>query len=66
MRRQISNAEAIFYENQEEHIQRFLGRYTCRKPVLVYWESEQRWTSDRKSTRLNSSHVSESRMPSSA
>ena len=24
------------------------------------------WTSDRKSTRLNSSHVSESRMPSSA
>lgn len=45
MRRQISNAEAIFYENQEEHIQRFLGRYTCRKPVLVYWESEQRWTS---------------------
>ncbi|VDA80293.1 hypothetical protein BANRA_00321 [Escherichia coli] len=23
MRRQISNAEAIFYENQEEHIQRF-------------------------------------------
>lgn len=22
-----------------------LGRYTCRKPVLVYWESEQRWTS---------------------
>ncbi|HHZ3774949.1 TPA: hypothetical protein ACWCBB_003130 [Escherichia coli] len=39
MRRQISNAEAIFYENQEEHIQRFLGRYTC------YWESEQRWTS---------------------
>ncbi|EFN7628655.1 hypothetical protein EGC31_18630 [Escherichia coli] len=45
MRRQISNAEAMFYENQEEHIQRFLGRYTCRKPVLVYWESEQRWTS---------------------
>ncbi|EOS7472822.1 hypothetical protein F3H46_RS01445, partial [Escherichia coli] len=36
MRRQISNAEAIFYENQEEHIRRFLGRYTCRKPVLVY------------------------------
>lgn len=21
------------------------SRYTCRKPVLVYWESEQRWTS---------------------
>lgn len=45
MRRQISNAEAIFYENQEEHIQLFLDRYNRRKPVLVYWESEQRWTS---------------------
>ena len=32
----------------------------CKKYDIPYW------LSDRKSTRLNSSHVSESRMPSSA
>ena len=32
----------------------------------VYWENEGADTLDRKSTRLNSSHIEESRMPSSA
>ena len=30
------------------------------------WKPQGKWKQDRKSTRLNSSHVSESRMPSSA
>ena len=33
---------------------------------LHYWGQHWRFSPDRKSTRLNSSHVSESRMPSSA
>ena len=35
-------------------------------PVVEYWGSPEKVRADRKSTRLNSSHVSESRMPSSA
>ena len=34
--------------------------------ALVEWFKDPRAIEDRKSTRLNSSHVSESRMPSSA
>ena len=34
--------------------------------ILPQAEIEKLWAADRKSTRLNSSHVSESRMPSSA
>ena len=37
-----------------------------RKTIRDYFGTDELTTQDRKSTRLNSSHVSESRMPSSA
>ena len=43
---------------------RLLGRHYDAQGVVV--QGDQLWRTDRKSTRLNSSHVSESRMPSSA
>ena len=48
------------------------GRSTARMPtnpdieILVGWRFHRRGTEDRKSTRLNSSHIQKSRMPSSA
>src|ERR1043166_1626667 len=36
------------------------------KDFRMFWRDTTQWAQDRKSTRLNSSHVSESRMPSSA
>ena len=42
-----------------------LGWLWCALPEQVYLEPEQP-LADRKSTRLNSSHANESRMPSSA
>ena len=44
-----------------------MGRIAC---VVVEWNGEEcvyrDWETDRKSTRLNSSHITRSRMPSSA
>ena len=34
--------------------------------MMAIWKSYRDWETDRKSTRLNSSHSGESRMPSSA
>ena len=42
-----------------------VGRYFVDKNSQVIYGAKS-WNQDRKSTRLNSSHVSESRMPSSA
>ena len=33
---------------------------------IAYWADYRDWETDRKSTRLNSSHITRSRMPSSA
>ena len=40
--------------------------FSPRSPQNIDIIVDPQWRSDRKSTRLNSSHVSESRMPSSA
>ena len=62
-----------FYENNpgmvlsttiDKHIYIAANICTAQHIKLVY--SEMEYPKDRKSTRLNSSHVSESRMPSSA
>ena len=42
------------------------ARRASEHNVLIVDGDEQETTTDRKSTRLNSSHVSQSRMPSSA
>ena len=43
-----------------------VGDIPAQIPRQFFDDPRMRWTGDRKSTRLNSSHVSESRMPSSA
>ena len=50
--------EIIFWENKKGTESHCLAR--------IFEEENQRIAIDRKSTRLNSSHVSQSRMPSSA
>ena len=55
----------VGYELDGKRIERFpftMGAQAKLKPI---WETFEGWR-DRKSTRLNSSHMSESRMPSSA
>ena len=49
-----------------QHSKNGLGRCLFRVQGTMVAEADQKKTEDRKSTRLNSSHVSESRMPSSA
>ena len=47
-----------------------VGQYTAdpntQNPVITIDDAYRDWETDRKSTRLNSSHITRSRMPSSA
>ena len=52
-------ALAVAYENQDKWV---LGADTA----VIFKGSYRDWETDRKSTRLNSSHITRSRMPSSA
>ena len=54
----VSLKEEIFGHKPEK---RFLHEF-----VTIYLANQRAWSSDRKSTRLNSSHIQKSRMPSSA
>ena len=48
-----------------EYVIKFRRVNICR--IVLYWFTAYRaWETDRKSTRLNSSHITRSRMPSSA
>ena len=56
----------IVYQEQVMQIVRDLAGYTMGRSDLVRRAMSKKKTSDRKSTRLNSSHSQQSRMPSSA
>ena len=54
-------------ERKNRTIMNMVRCMLCDKQVpKVFWPEAAKWTIDRKSTRLNSSHESTSRMPSSA
>ena len=59
-------AELLSGNRETNPFQHFLGieqrKFTCRYELWKYRD----WETDRKSTRLNSSHSAKSRMPSSA
>ena len=58
-----SSAEQALRPND---LSEFIGQGRVRDQVSLLLRAASERKSDRKSTRLNSSHVSESRMPSSA
>ena len=60
----VVDTSAAFFDQDDENNNVLAGGYARRLRTLV--ELPGRPCVDRKSTRLNSSHVSESRMPSSA
>ena len=49
-------------EDELQTMERYIKLWKSGSDVMAVWKKQP----DRKSTRLNSSHVSESRMPSSA
>ena len=53
------------FERMEEAVDRILKIRENRETLYIYG-SYRDWETDRKSTRLNSSHITRSRMPSSA
>ena len=67
----ISKISEIDYKTKTVHLE---NNYCCEYTISSQWEIEngldngdyRDWETDRKSTRLNSSHRSLSRMPSSA
>ena len=61
-----TNKENIF-ENTEVNPKRVCAPFADNEENgQKQWDLYNKWLSDRKSTRLNSSHIEESRMPSSA
>ena len=60
--------EDLFTLKDGFHVQKFtvVGQYGTHIDAPIHFVEGGRWLEDRKSTRLNSSHRSLSRMPSSA
>ena len=56
----------IFYEHSHRLIASCVGVLTIALTLALWYQEKRRWLRDRKSTRLNSSHIQKSRMPSSA
>ena len=62
----INSFSNSFISNGERYISADVARFGSDKAVIIYWNGYRDWETDRKSTRLNSSHEIPSRMPSSA
>ena len=60
------NSESIYSTLNNAFSRMRFQRISDETNALVYCDNETGQTQDRKSTRLNSSHSGESRMPSSA
>ena len=65
------DVEFLYFDNRE--INKYDGYSAINRAIkeakgkyLIFWLLYRDWETDRKSTRLNSSHSGESRMPSSA
>ena len=58
----------IAEESCQEYVKSkyYFGEYKCEDDCSGHYAGYRDWETDRKSTRLNSSHSGESRMPSSA
>ena len=63
----FDNTENLYIEGDNLEVLKLLQETYSRKIKMIYIDPSYRdWETDRKSTRLNSSHRSLSRMPSSA